>query len=380
MATAPRRPGPANGGKSAAAARSGTRSPTIRSSTCVYIGTGNGVAVAPPAPQPGGGDNLFLCSIVALDADTGEYDWHYQERPARTGTTPATQPMILADLTIDGTTRKVLMQAPKNGFFYVIDRADGSFISAKNFVDVNWASGSRDRPAGRSRPQARAAQDHAPMHPGPSARTTGTRCRSTRRPVSSICRHRTCRSTSRDDLDLEVGHAIDRASRSSNLGWNTSVFVERQDACEQALRAAHRLGSGGAEGGLATGAHLALERRHAYERRQSRVPGHGGRTAGCLSCNYRREALVVRPVGTGIVAAPVTYLVDGQQYVSVAVGWGGVYGLSSRGADRIGPGRVYTYAIGAAAPLPEVAEYKPGRWSRASSTIPRTFRKASSCT
>jgi hypothetical protein len=66
------------------------------------------------------------------------------------------------------------------------------------------------------------------------------------------------------------------------------------------------------------------------------------------------------PVGTGIVAAPMTYEVDGQQRVSIAVGWGGVYGLFQRASDRLGPGAVYTFALGGEAPLPEVAEYRIG--------------------
>ena len=90
---------------------------------------------------PRGGDNLYLASIVALNADTGKYAWHYQETPGDHWDYTSAQPMILADITIDGTPRKVILHAPKNGFFFVIDRTNGKFISAKNFVDVNWATG-----------------------------------------------------------------------------------------------------------------------------------------------------------------------------------------------------------------------------------------------
>jgi glucose dehydrogenase len=83
---------------------------------------------------------LFLSSIVALDADTGEYQWHYQTTPGDTWDYTATQHIILADLEIDGEVRKVLIQAPKNGFFYVLDRTTGELISASNFVPVNWAT------------------------------------------------------------------------------------------------------------------------------------------------------------------------------------------------------------------------------------------------
>ncbi len=90
--------------------------------------------------QPGGGDNLFLSSIVAVNADTGEYVWHYQEVPSENWDFTAVQQMTLADLTLNGERRKVLLHAPKNGFFYVIDRVTGKLISANNYVPVNWAS------------------------------------------------------------------------------------------------------------------------------------------------------------------------------------------------------------------------------------------------
>lgn len=106
----------------------------------VYFGTGNGS----PHPQafrtPGGGDNLFIGSIVAVDAKTGKYKWHYQEVPGEQWDYDSTSPLTLADLTINGKPRQVIMHAPKNGFFYVLDRATGELLSAKNFVPNTWAS------------------------------------------------------------------------------------------------------------------------------------------------------------------------------------------------------------------------------------------------
>jgi quinohemoprotein ethanol dehydrogenase len=106
----------------------------------IYLGTGNGAPWNQKIRSPQGGDNLFLCSIVALDATTGKYLWHYQINPGETWDYNAAFEMILADLKIHGTTRKVLMQAPKNGFFYVIDRVTGKLISADPLVKVTWAS------------------------------------------------------------------------------------------------------------------------------------------------------------------------------------------------------------------------------------------------
>jgi glucose dehydrogenase len=84
--------------------------------------------------------NLFLSSIVALKPNTGEYVWHYQTTPGDTWDYTATQHMILADIEINQELRKVIMQAPKNGFFYVLDRQTGEFISAKKYVTVTWAT------------------------------------------------------------------------------------------------------------------------------------------------------------------------------------------------------------------------------------------------
>jgi len=106
----------------------------------LFIGTGNGTPWNHQVRSPRGGDNLFLASIVALEPATGEYVWHYQTTPAETWDFTATQQIILADLEINGSIRKVLMQAPKNGFFYVLDRKTGELISAKPFSAVNWAS------------------------------------------------------------------------------------------------------------------------------------------------------------------------------------------------------------------------------------------------
>ncbi|RYG96636.1 MAG: PQQ-dependent dehydrogenase, methanol/ethanol family, partial [Alphaproteobacteria bacterium] len=106
----------------------------------VFLGTGNGAPWNHKARSEGKGDNLFLCSIVAVNAKTGAYKWHYQFNPGETWDYNSVFDMPLATLEIDGKPRKVIMQAPKNGFFYVIDRETGKLISAEPYVKVNWAS------------------------------------------------------------------------------------------------------------------------------------------------------------------------------------------------------------------------------------------------
>jgi len=124
----------------------------------LYIGTGNGSPWPRAIRSPGGGDNLFLSSIVALDPDTGRMKWHYQTTPGDNWDYTATQDMALADMEVDGEQRKVLLQAPKNGFFYVLDRTDGSLLRAHPYTVVTWAS-HVDMDTGR--PAERPGMDYA---------------------------------------------------------------------------------------------------------------------------------------------------------------------------------------------------------------------------
>jgi quinohemoprotein ethanol dehydrogenase len=106
----------------------------------ILLGTGNGAPWNHRIRSAGRGDNLFLCSMVAVDATTGAYKWHYQFNPGETWDYNAAMDMQLAELRIDGALRKVVVTAPKNGFFYVIDRTSGRLLSAEPFAEVNWAS------------------------------------------------------------------------------------------------------------------------------------------------------------------------------------------------------------------------------------------------
>jgi len=110
-------------------------------SNLVYVGTGNGGPWPEELRQSKGKDNLFVCSILAVNADTGELKWYYQNTPGDSWDFDAVQGFILADLNINGRARKVIMQANKNGFYYVLDRVNGAFISAQPFATVTWAKG-----------------------------------------------------------------------------------------------------------------------------------------------------------------------------------------------------------------------------------------------
>ena len=134
----------------------------------VYVGTGNGSPWSRDHRSQGFGDNLYLSSIVALRGTTGEYVWHYQTTPGDDWDYNSAQPMILANLTIGGRERKVLMQAPKNGFFYVLDRVTGAFISAAPYAMVTWAT-HIDPKTGRpvETPEARYGKKPARLSPSP---------------------------------------------------------------------------------------------------------------------------------------------------------------------------------------------------------------------
>ena len=107
----------------------------------VYVGTGNGGPWPEALRQSVGKDNLYVCSIIAVNADTGEYKWHYQVVPGDSWDFDSVQPLMLVDLTINGRQRKTIMQANKNGFYYVLDRVSGAFISAQPFAQVTWSKG-----------------------------------------------------------------------------------------------------------------------------------------------------------------------------------------------------------------------------------------------
>ena len=132
----------------------------------VYFGTGNG-GPWPEKFRGGGKDHLYVCSIIALNADSGEMKWYYQAVPRDSWDYDSVQQLTLADLTINGRPRKVIMQANKNGFFYVLDRLNGEFISATPFAPLNWAKGVDEKGRPMIHPEAFYDQDPVTIIPGP---------------------------------------------------------------------------------------------------------------------------------------------------------------------------------------------------------------------
>jgi quinohemoprotein ethanol dehydrogenase len=307
----------------------------------LYVGTGNGSPWARRVRSPQGGDNLYLSSILALRPDTGEMVWHFQTTPADTWDFTATQHMILANLEVDGRARKVLMQAPKNGYFYVIDRETGAFISANNYVTVTWSTG-LDPVSGRPTEAANAdfGDGLAFVRPTPfGGHNWHPMSFSPKTGLVYIPTH-DIQGVYRDKKDFEFRPGE----------WNTGTDKN----------AFSLLAPEFAEGNLIAWDPVAQKEawRHPYAR-----PWNGGTlvTAGNLVFQGTADARFVayaadngrqlweELTGAGVIAAPVTYMVDGNQYVSILAGWGGAFGLiggevgSQLGGDP--NGRLLTYAL-----------------------------------
>jgi len=324
----------------------------------IYIGTGNGAPWNRNLRSPAGGDNLYLASLVALNADTGKYVWHYQETPGDNWDYTSTQPMILADIQIGGKPRKVILHAPKNGFFFVIDRTNGKFISAKNFVDVNWATGydADGRPI--EVPEARSPDKSFDSIPGPFGAhnwhpmSYNPQTGLVYLPAQGVPLNLTGEKTLTQDAPAPFKFG-------GTTGWNVGFTLNATPPKN-----------------LPFGRLIAWDpvKQHEAWHAEYVAPWNGGTltTAGNLVFQgtadgrfiaYNAtsgEKLWETPTGTGAVAAASTYMIDGEQYVSVAVGWGGVFGITQRVTDKEGPGTVYTFAVGGKAPLPEFTKYQIG--------------------
>ena len=322
----------------------------------VYLGTGNGSPWNRNLRSPAGGDNLYLASIVALNADTGKYLWHYQETPGDNWDYTSTQPMILADITIDGAPRKVILHAPKNGFFFVIDRTNGKFISAKNFVDVNWATGydTNGRPV--EVPEARSPDKAFDAVPGPYGAhnwhpmsfNPGTGL--VYLPAQNIPVNLTGQKNWKHGAK-QPGDFM------GNLGWNVGYAINATppkapmfgrliawDPVKQKEAWRHEHVSPWNGGTLTTAGNLVFQ-----GTADGRFVAYNATTG---------DKLWDSPTGTGVVAAPSTYTIDGKQYVSVAVGWGGVYGVTARATENNSAGTVYTFVLEGKTPLPAFTKYQ----------------------
>jgi quinohemoprotein ethanol dehydrogenase len=324
----------------------------------LYIGTGNGGPWSEKYRSPKGGDNLLTCSIVALKPDTGEYVWHYQEDDADDWDYDSAEQIILANVLIDGRPRKVLLQAPKNGFFYVIDRSNGKLISARPFTYINWAT-SVDINTGRPIETALArypGSDPAPVVPGPLGAHSWQPMSYS--PLTGLA------YIPVNDVGFKYKSAENFEPK--NLAANYGIDVVAAGMPQDPKIKKAILDT--VKGKLVAWDPLQQKQEWVVERPG---PWNGGTlsTAGNLvfegtaSGNFEAyradtgEKLWSFAAQTGVMAGPVTFAINGEQYVAVLAGWGGVFPLAA-GEVSFKSGRVrnisrmLVFKLGGTANLP----------------------------
>ena len=324
----------------------------------VVFGVGNGSPWNRNFRDPSGGDNLFLSSIVAVDAKTGAYRWHYQTTPGDNWDYTATQSIILASLPIgpDGADHRVVMQAPKNGFFYILDAATGEFLSGTPFVPVDWATGLDVKGRPIEAEGVRYGKESVAILPGP------------------LGAHNWHPMAFNPELNLayipaqEVpfNYAEDTRQTTNPVAWNTGAdftaevpnILSRADLV--AIRASLK-------GRLIAWDAVAQRPRWSVEHDNA---WNGGvlSTAGGLVFQGKLggdfvaydaatgEALWSYDLRSGAASGPMTYEIDGEQYVTITTGWGSAYALHAGYAydDKVTPsvGKVVTFKLGGAGSIP----------------------------
>jgi quinohemoprotein ethanol dehydrogenase len=324
----------------------------------VYFGTGNGVSWNRKVRGQNAKDsNLFLASIVAVHADTGTYAWHYQEVPSDIWDYDADESIVLADLPINGTLRKVLLQAPKNGFFYVLDRATGQLLSADQYAPVNWATGV-DLASGKARvdeaasdwtsgpklifPSPLGAHNWQPMSFNPK---TGLVYIPQQEAAGLLAPDNDAQFDGREGVwnlgsaplslpeDPAQLEAVAKSFKGKLLAWDP---VARKAAWSQDYA---NIWNGGT---LTTAGNLVFQ-----GTADGRVVAYAADTGTKL---WESRA------NTGVMAGPMTYRVDGEQYVTFMAGWGGAFPLAFGGVSqyaKVRPeARILTYRLHGSALLP----------------------------
>ena len=327
----------------------------------VIFGVGNGSPWNQALRDPSGLDNLFLSSIVAVDADTGAYKWHFQTTPGDNWDYTATQTLIIATLPLgdDGADRRVVMQAPKNGFFYVLDAATGEFISGNNYVPVNWATGLDESGRPVEVPEARYAEIPFMQTPGP------------------LGGHNWHPMAYNPDVGLAYipaqeipqAYATDPRFQDASTKWNTGADFAA--GVPQVLPGeVVKFLRSGLKGRLIAWDPVAQEARWTVEHAG---PWNGGvlSTAagivfqGKLNGDFSAydaatgEELWTADVKSGAASGPGTFEIDGEQYVTITTGWGSAYLLSAGGLaapEALPPviGKVVTFKIGGTGTIADI--------------------------
>jgi len=326
----------------------------------VLFGTGNAEPWNPaPAGRTGDGDTLYTASVVAVDAATGAYRWHYKETPEDRWDFDSDAQISLADLKIDGQMRHVALHAPKNGTFYVLDAKTGAFISAKAFVPQNWNTGFDPR-TGRPtiNPAARYEVTGKPFIGLPGAGGAHSWQPMSYSPQTGL---------------VYLPANLAAFPYAAAKGWQASAigFQTGQDSAAIAMPAI----PAAREGALAatTGALIAWDPVKQQAAWTVSYPSawNGGTLATAGNLVFEGDAqgifnafsadkgarLWSYPVQTGVIAAPMTYAIGGVQYVAVLAGWGGVWDvatgiLSRKGGAEHNISRLLVFRLGGGDHLP----------------------------
>jgi quinohemoprotein ethanol dehydrogenase len=333
----------------------------------VYIAFANGGPWTQTNRSPGGGDNLFLSSIVAVRADTGEYVWHYQNTPGEEWDFDATTDMILADIVVDGNVRQVLMQAPKNGFFYVLDRKTGKLLSAKNFVNVTWTDGI-DMGTGRPVPKSGAHFENGAVDIAPGFAGGHSWYPMSYSPKTNL-----------SYFSWRDASAV--VSKPDNKDWHYSPGIFDMPIIAPSPKQS--------DGGI-----LAWDPTHQREAWRISLPtklvGGTAVTAGNVVFAGTGDGRLLAVDATSgkqlwegatdnaVMGGPSIYSVDGVEYIAVMAGIGGVFSqepiLKSFGY-RYGTGRrLLAFRLGGAQHLPAMAVLPPEPASRPPSDDPAVQR------
>ena len=316
----------------------------------VIIGTGNGAPWPAEVRSPGGGDNLFTASIVALDATTGEYRWHYQAVPEDSWDFDNTQQLVTADLVINGEERHVVMQAPKNGVFYVIDIATGEVLSADLYVpSANWMLGFDENFKPLINPEANyGAFGDRGFHVVPSAGGAHSWHPMAFNPDTGLMYIPT--NYGSFPLVAEAGAKMGNQLLSINVGKRPQDPAPVLEGAGSYLLAwdpiakepvwEQRLG-GSRAGVLTTAGNLVFQ-------------GTSDATFSAFRADTGEQVWITE-TQAGIVGGAASYEVDGEQYIAV------VAGQSRRGAGYWAPNyaRLLVYKLGGDAALAEMITYTP---------------------
>ena len=326
----------------------------------LYFGTANAEPWNPGFRSPDGGDNLYTASIVALNPDTGDYVWHFQETPEDRWDFDSNQQIIAATLPIGGKERRVLLHAPKNGFFYVLDAKTGKFLSGKPFVELNWADGLDAKGRPKIRPEARYEKGKGFMGlPGPfgahswhamsfSPKTGLVYIPAQNAPSPYIPSDKDWKpSTLGFQTGLDTGRAAmpaDKAVRAAAARQYTGSLIAWDPVAQKARWSIPHPGpfNGGT---LATAGNLVFQ-------------GTAGGAFRAYAADTGR-LLWTFPAQTGIIAAPISYAVKGEQYIAILAGWGGIWDLAAGVlAPKSGPlrniSRLLVFKLGGKNTLPAV--------------------------